>query len=177
MSLFNKIARRLKRQEGQLLIEVLIALAILGIVVVAFLSGLATASRSIIIADERTTAESLTRTELEYVKSQPLSVPCPSSPWSYKATQDAASSVAPSPNNPGTVKPSWWVDASPHTLPAEYAGYSVIVFAEGCDVNGDNIDDKGIWKVTVKVYHSETPNTDDLVLTTEDYKVNREEET
>jgi len=52
------------------LIEVLIALAILGIVAVAFLSALTTASTALIIADERTTAESLTRTQLEYVKSQ-----------------------------------------------------------------------------------------------------------
>ena len=47
--------------RGFTLVEVLIALAILGIVAVAFLSALATASTALILADERTTAESLTR--------------------------------------------------------------------------------------------------------------------
>ena len=60
----------IKNERGISLIEVLIALAILGLVAVAFLSGLVTASRAIIIADERTTAESLARSQMEYVKSQ-----------------------------------------------------------------------------------------------------------
>jgi type II secretory pathway pseudopilin PulG len=50
-------------QEGQGLIEILIALAILGIVAAAFLTALATSSGTLIIADERTT-----RSELEYIK-------------------------------------------------------------------------------------------------------------
>ena len=63
--------------RGFTLIEVLIALAILGIVAVAFLSALTTASTALILADERTTAESLTRTQLEYVKSQPYNSTAP----------------------------------------------------------------------------------------------------
>ena len=58
----------MKNERGIGLIEVLIALAILGIVAAAFLSGLATASRAIYIADIRTTAESLARSQMEYVK-------------------------------------------------------------------------------------------------------------
>jgi len=61
----------IKNEKGISLIEVLIALAILGLVAAAFLSGLATASRALIIADERTTAESLARSQMEYVKNQP----------------------------------------------------------------------------------------------------------
>jgi len=60
----------IKNEKGISLIEVLIALAILGLVAAAFLSGLATASRALIIADERTTAESLARSQMEYVKEQ-----------------------------------------------------------------------------------------------------------
>jgi prepilin-type N-terminal cleavage/methylation domain-containing protein len=60
----------IKNEKGISLIEVLIALAILGLVAAAFLSGLATASMSIFIADERTTAESLARSQMEHVKSQ-----------------------------------------------------------------------------------------------------------
>ena len=52
------------------LIEVLITLAILGTIAIAFLSGLSTASMALIIADERATAESLARSQMEYVKNQ-----------------------------------------------------------------------------------------------------------
>lgn len=61
----------IKSEKGMSLIEVLIALAILGLVAAAFLSGLTTASKALIIADERTTAESLARTQMESVKQQP----------------------------------------------------------------------------------------------------------
>jgi len=54
----------IKNEKGMSLIEVLVALAILGIAAAAFLSGLATVSRALIIADERTTAESLAKTEI-----------------------------------------------------------------------------------------------------------------
>ncbi len=61
----------IKNERGIGLIEVLVALAILGIVAAAFLSGLATATKAIYIADVRTTAESLARSQMEYVKNQP----------------------------------------------------------------------------------------------------------
>ncbi len=57
-----------KNEKGFSLIEVVIALALLGIIAVAVLSGLATASIALIIADERATAESLARSQMEYVK-------------------------------------------------------------------------------------------------------------
>ena len=56
--------------RGFSLIEVLIALALVGIIAIAFLSGLSTASMALIIADERATAESLARSQLEFVKNQ-----------------------------------------------------------------------------------------------------------
>ena len=59
-----------KNEKGFSLIEVVIALLLLGIIGVALLSGLATASKAIYIADERATAESLARSQMEYVKNQ-----------------------------------------------------------------------------------------------------------
>lgn len=132
--------------RGFTLIEVLIALAILAIVAVGFLSALTTASMALILADERTTAESLTRAQLEYVKSQDYS----SAPWSYELPSDP---------------PSW--DPS-HTLPNGYSGYSLTV-----DASLIHPMDDGIQKITVSVYHSDTPDESDLVLTTTAYKVNR----
>ncbi len=57
-------------ESGVTLIETLVALAVLGLIAVVFLSGLATAARATLIADEQATAESLARSEIEYVKSQ-----------------------------------------------------------------------------------------------------------
>lgn len=58
------------KEAGVSLIETLIALALLGIIAATFLSGLTTAAKATFIADERATAESLARSQMEYVKSQ-----------------------------------------------------------------------------------------------------------
>lgn len=63
------VAKKLGGKEtGVSLVETLIALAILGVIAVAFLSGLATAAKATGIADEQATAESLARSQMEYVK-------------------------------------------------------------------------------------------------------------
>jgi type II secretory pathway pseudopilin PulG len=64
------IKRLLKRQRGVGLVEVIIALGLLGIVSIAFLGALATASSAIMVSDEQTTAESLASSAMEYIKSQ-----------------------------------------------------------------------------------------------------------
>jgi len=56
--------------RGFTLIEVVIAIALIGVIAVAVLSALSTASISLIIADKRATAESLARSQMEYVKNQ-----------------------------------------------------------------------------------------------------------
>jgi prepilin-type N-terminal cleavage/methylation domain-containing protein len=54
--------------QGFTLIEVVIAIALIGLIGAAVLSALSTASLALIIADERATAESVARTQMEYVK-------------------------------------------------------------------------------------------------------------
>ncbi|MGB6874276.1 MAG: type II secretion system protein [Dehalococcoidia bacterium] len=131
--------------SGFTLIEVLIALALVGIIAIAFLSALSTASMALIVADERATAESLARTEMEYVKNcNYADLPTPS--WSYEL-----------PSNP----PSW--DAS-HALPPGYDGYSLTVEGNIFDADGDGNDDIDIQKITVTV------SRDDAVITLEGYK-------
>jgi prepilin-type N-terminal cleavage/methylation domain-containing protein len=66
-----KKVRLLKKEKGFTLIEVVLSLALMSIVAVGFLGALGTGSRGITIADEQATAESLARTQLEYVRSQP----------------------------------------------------------------------------------------------------------
>ncbi len=71
----NQSSRLMKKlmsnESGVTLLETLVALAILGFVAVAFLGGLTTATKATIITDEQATAESLARSQIEYVKSQP----------------------------------------------------------------------------------------------------------
>jgi len=57
-----------RRESGLTLIETVVALAIIGVIAVAFLSGLATTSKAAFIADEQTTAESLARSQMEWAK-------------------------------------------------------------------------------------------------------------
>jgi len=82
-------------QKGTTLIEVLIAIAILGVIAVPFLTALSTSSRALIIADERTTAESLVRSEIEYVRSCDYDNETVSHPASYEHAD------VPSPDYPG----------------------------------------------------------------------------
>lgn len=56
------------RSRGFSMIEVVIAIALLGIIGVSILTALSTATLALIIADQRATAESLARTQMEYIK-------------------------------------------------------------------------------------------------------------
>ena len=68
----NSRARRAWQggSRGFTLIEVTIAIALLGIIAVTILTALSNASMALIIADRRATAESLARSQMEYVKNQ-----------------------------------------------------------------------------------------------------------
>jgi prepilin-type N-terminal cleavage/methylation domain-containing protein len=101
--------RRLVRgREGFTFVEVLIALLVLAIISAAFMAALDTSSKSAQLSDVRTSAESLARTEMEYVKNSNY-VPAF---WDYTL--------------PGG-HPSW--DGA-HTLPDGYNGYTVHVAAQ-----------------------------------------------
>ena len=70
-SIVTKKLSILKGNEvGVTLIETLLALAILGIVAVSFLSGLSTTFRAVAVSQERTVAESLAKSQLEHIKMQ-----------------------------------------------------------------------------------------------------------
>lgn len=60
----------MKRERGFTFIEVVIALGVLGMIAVGFLSGLGTASKGLLIADERETANNLAEAQIENVKNQ-----------------------------------------------------------------------------------------------------------
>jgi type II secretory pathway pseudopilin PulG len=82
MMRFRRIIKRfVGKKEGITLLETVIALAILGVVSVSFLNGLTTASKSVLITDEHSTAESLAESQMEWVKN---------SDYSYNATYSTA---------------------------------------------------------------------------------------
>jgi len=57
-------------ERGFAMVEVLVALALIGVAGVGFLSSLTTVSKSTIIADEHSTADSLAVSQMEYILSQ-----------------------------------------------------------------------------------------------------------
>ncbi len=59
-----------REQRGFSLIEILVALALLSMIGVAFLNGLFTTSKAVTVSQESVTAESLARSQMEYVKVQ-----------------------------------------------------------------------------------------------------------
>lgn len=122
--------------RGQLLIEVLIALALMGVIATVFVGALYTSLQSARLADERSIALTLAKSELEYVKQQEYSA----NDWSY--TIDTADSSA----NPGE-QPTWWATSQPPALSADdFAGYSVSVTAVSTGT-------EGIRLITATVYH------------------------
>ena len=139
-------------QKGQTLVEVLIAIVILGMVAVPFLTALSVSSRAIMVTDDKAAAESLVRAELEYVKNSPYNF----TGFSYRL--------------PGTPPP--W-DPNRTALDSCYATYSVNV--TGVPINSttgealpDPKNDQHIQKITVVVYHQNTS-----VLTMSTYKTDR----
>ncbi len=136
--------RRLRKLQGSQrgfgLIEVIIALALLGVVGIAFLGALATASSGIAVSDKRATAESLARSEMEYAKSHYYS----SAPWSYE--------VPLPPGWPEESLPDWWDTENPHTLPDGYENYTATVVASRLDPEGDGLgNDDGLQKITITI--------------------------
>ena len=79
--------------RGFTLIEVTIAIALMGIIAVAILTALSAATMALIITDRRATAESLARTQMEYVKRIP--------PYDFDEPQWYEQNDVESPDHPG----------------------------------------------------------------------------
>ena len=106
----DSIVKKLTFSEsGIAFIETMAALALMGIISVTFLSGLATTSRANFIADEKTTAESLAGSQMERAKEVA---------YVYEATEYATASIP---------------DGE------DYAGYSATIDAEALHNPDDGI--------------------------------------
>ncbi len=99
MRLFSIPRVFVRRESGTTLLETVVALAVLGIIAVTFLGGLVTTSKAAFTTDERATAESLARSQMEWVQNA-----------SYDATQY---SPAPIPSGKDYVNYSTNITAEP----------------------------------------------------------------
>jgi len=105
MRLLRILGKFTGRESGVTFIETVVALAILGVIAVAFLNGLTTTSKSVFTADEHTTAESLAQSQMEWVKN---------ASYSYNAT---TYSSAPIPSGKDYLNYSTLITAEPLRSP------------------------------------------------------------
>jgi prepilin-type N-terminal cleavage/methylation domain-containing protein len=149
----------MKKEKGFTLLGVMIALALLGIIAVAFLGALATASHALIVADEHAMAESIARSQMEFVKNQdynPATDYDPGTPGSGQVTYEQVSGVPEgyiicSVNRDGDI-----VENAVYGVPWD-------------SLNNQPLDtDTGIQRISLVIMHY-----DREIITLENYKVER----
>jgi prepilin-type N-terminal cleavage/methylation domain-containing protein len=130
------------------MIEVVIAIALIGVIAVAILSALSTASIALIIADERATAESLARSQLEYVKNQEYDPAPDGGEVIYLEIPDIPDGYA-----------IWSVNRD-----GEIVG-DVIGVPWASDVSKPANVDEGIQKIALVITHKDRENQDKVIYT------------
>jgi prepilin-type N-terminal cleavage/methylation domain-containing protein len=157
--LINKARKPLRgSSSGLTLIEVLVALALFAIIAIAFAGGLGTASKAVLTADIRTNAESLARTQMEYVKNQDY-YPAPDG-GVFNYTKIAYEDIP----EGYTI---WSVDRD--GVPVNGDAFDpIIAIPWDSENNEDAPEDNGLQKITLVIKHEGT-----YVITLEGYKVYR----
>jgi len=136
--------------RGFTMVEVVIAIALIGAIAVTILSGLSTASLALIITDERATAESLARSQLEYAKNQDYKKADPGDEVTYLPI-------------PGTSIPDGYTICSVNRVGQTVA--SVIGVAWNSTTNQPMDIDVGLQKIKLVIEHD-----DEELITLEGYK-------
>ena len=65
-----RLVRQMKNEQGLSFVEILVGLAIVAVVTTAFMSGMTTTFKGIEVSQERVAAESLAKSQIEYIKVQ-----------------------------------------------------------------------------------------------------------
>ena len=149
------------RERGISLIETIVGLAIISIISVALLSGLATNFKGKVVQGKAAFGEAIATSQIEYVKKQPFSA----NEWSYSVSTSTRDY---------TQQPSWWDDDNPPLLDSDYNEYYAVLSAVDFDADGDSTievpgDDDSVREITINVYNSQ----DYLLFTLKAYKTNR----
>jgi prepilin-type N-terminal cleavage/methylation domain-containing protein len=130
----RRIRGLVRGQKGFALIEILAAIAILGVVAVAFLSALTAAYGAVIVADRHTRAESLTRTAFEYMRNLP-----------YDHPSNFSGSGA---------LPSTWQDPGDSVYGYPYLADNNKDYM--VQVTSSKLDDNSTWEITVVILYRGT---------------------
>ena len=148
--MFKPIRKIIKNERGASLVEAVIALGLLGLIATTFLMAIFIATKSIAIADERTTAESLARAQMESVKQQeyPDGAGIETEYYEIDLSENPHYSI-------------WSVDST-DTVVVEILG---VPWDSQNDVPA--LTDVGLQKIILKIFHDSKE-----VLTLEGYKVN-----
>jgi prepilin-type N-terminal cleavage/methylation domain-containing protein len=81
-------------ERGDSLVEILVAVAIIAIVLTAFLAALSTGVRSVAVVRERVTAENLARAQLEYIQHEQYQEVTQTTPGAYPTVTSIVSGYA-----------------------------------------------------------------------------------
>lgn len=132
--------------------EIIMALAILGLVAITFLVGVSTTLKATSTAGEQATAQSLAQSQMEYLKSQEYET----APSEGEVTYDKISLSS---------YPDYYIKSADRdsNIVDEITG-----IPWDSENNQPSSEDGGIQKIAVVIYHDTTS-----VLTLEDYKVDR----
>ena len=116
---FAQPKRLANSEQGFAMVEVLVALALIGVAGVCFLSSLTTVSKSTITADERSTGDSLAVSQMEYTLSQsyddtnnpPQYALLPDIPdgWSVNVTAERLDPENDGINDDDGIAPAWFM--------------------------------------------------------------------
>ncbi|MFC2068595.1 prepilin-type N-terminal cleavage/methylation domain-containing protein [Chloroflexota bacterium] len=154
----RSILRTKGNQRGFTLLEVVIAMVLMGMVGTTVLLALNTSSKTIATSNELTIAESLTRTTIEFVKRSPydnnvIDTPVYDSQAFSEGVPDAIE-----------YETLLGLGGDPY-----YGDYTVNVNVDRLDPEADGtLDDDGIQKITVEIQFGNR-----TILSTESYKVSR----
>lgn len=154
MRLTNRIGKAFQgHSRGFTLIEVLIALALFTIIAFVFAGGLSTASKAVLLADVRTRAESLARTQMESIKNEQYSPALTGGVGNYTKIN---------------VPAGYSICSFNRTSPPANCGPRVLAIPWDSGNNTAASTDDGLQKITLVIMHD-----DREVITLEGYKVNR----
>jgi prepilin-type N-terminal cleavage/methylation domain-containing protein len=142
--------KRFNRQHGVSMLEIMVAMGILGVAGIALLLSMSTAFRSQDISREQVRGENLVRSQLEYIREQAYFTP-PSLPY-----------LIPPGNDPG----AYTVPPPVATVPSDYT--ITVTITQYCDSEGTCYDINQIQQNTVRVFRNE-----EELIAVEDLKANR----
>ena len=150
-----KVVRKIiKNERGASLIEAIIALGLLGLIATAFTMAIFISTKSIMIADERTNAESLARAQMEIVKQQ-----------EYIYDNNGAEYIE------IDLDGTQYSEGTPYSIGSidKLGGIAEEIVGVPWNSEDDEaaLTDVGLQKITLKIFHGENNE----VLTLEGYKV------